>query len=131
MRKILFVDDEPRLLEGLERMLRPQRRRWNMHFATGANEALEFLETTPVDVVVTDMRMPGIDGAALLERVQDRYPSVVRIVLSGQFGEDAQVRASAVAHQFLNKPCTPDALLETIEKHFQRPDGAAEVNLHA
>ncbi len=118
MRKILFVDDEPRLLEGLERMLRPQRKRWNMHFAIGADQALAFLESTPVDVVVTDMRMPGIDGAALLERVQSRYPSVVRIVLSGQFGDEAQARAAAVAQDFLNKPCTPDSLLETIEKHF-------------
>src|SRR5512140_2856250 len=119
MTGILFVDDEPRLLEGLERMLRPQRKHWNMHFALGADQALYLLDQKKVDVVVTDMRMPGMDGADLLQRVQSRYPDVVRIVLSGQFGAEAERRAAPVAHEFLTKPCTPETLKQSIERHMQ------------
>jgi DNA-binding NtrC family response regulator len=118
MRRILFVDDEPRLLEGLERMLRPQRKLWQMQFAIGAEKALAVLDESEIDVVVTDMRMPGMDGASLLQQVQSRFPGVVRIILSGQFGEEAQRRAAPVAHQFLTKPCSPEILRETIERHM-------------
>src|SRR5256885_17157619 len=84
---ILFVDDEPNLLEGLQRMLRPQRREWEMIFALGAEAAYRILEDKAVDVVVTDMRMPGTDGATLLQHIHDHFPGVLRIVLSGHFDE--------------------------------------------
>jgi len=116
MRRILFVDDEPRVLEGLQRMLRPQRKHWEMSFATSGVQALAILAASPCDVIVTDMRMPGMDGAQLLEHVQERYPSLVRIVLSGHVEMEAALRAAPVAHQFLSKPCDPDKLRETIER---------------
>lgn len=97
-------------------MLRPQRKAWIMSFANGGEEALAELQRTPYDVIVTDMRMPGIDGARLLELVQERYPSVVRIVLSGHVEMEAAFRAAPVAHQFLSKPCDPVKLRETIER---------------
>ena len=99
MKRILFVDDERSLLDGLQRMLRPQRHEWQMMFALGAEDALAMLAMTPFDVVVTDMRMPGIDGAALLQMIHDQYPDVVRIVLSGHFDVEAGMRAVPVAHQ--------------------------------
>ena len=68
MRRVLFVDDEPRILEGLRRMLRSQRHDWEMAFAPGGEAALAMLETLPFDVIVSDMRMPGIDGAACRRR---------------------------------------------------------------
>ena len=80
---ILFVDDERNILQGLQDLLRKQRKQWDMSFALGAGAALEELARTPFDVVVTDMRMPGMDGAELLAHVKERYPSVARIVLSG------------------------------------------------
>jgi YesN/AraC family two-component response regulator len=83
MRSILFVDDEPNILEGLRRSLRPMRAEWEMSFAPGADAALVILASTPFDVIVTDMRMPGLDGAALLEIVREKYPSMLRIILSG------------------------------------------------
>jgi DNA-binding NtrC family response regulator len=116
MKRILFVDDEPRLLEGLQRMFRPQRKHWDMLFATSGEQALAILATSPCDVIVTDMRMPGMDGATLLEQVQERYPSLVRIVLSGHVEMEAALRAAPVAHQFLSKPCDPETLRETIER---------------
>ena len=64
--RILFVDDEPKVLQGLQRMLRPMQHEWEMAFSESGKEALEILEKEPFDVVVSDMRMPGMDGAQLL-----------------------------------------------------------------
>lgn len=119
MKRILFVDDEPRLLQGLQRMLRPQRHEWDMLFANGGEEALAVMAQTAVDVVVTDMRMPGMDGASLLQQVHARFPGAMRIVLSGQFDVEAGLRAVPVAHQFLTKPCDPDKLKAAIERSSQ------------
>ena len=116
MKRILFVDDEPRVLDGLGRMLRPQRKLWEMSFANSGEEALAMLAVKPFDVIVTDMRMPSMDGAKLLEHVQERFPNVIRIVLSGYFEKEAALRAAPVAHQFLAKPCDPEALREAVER---------------
>jgi HD-like signal output (HDOD) protein/ActR/RegA family two-component response regulator len=115
MKSILFVDDEPRLLEGLQRSLRSQRAQWDMSFATSGDEALRLMAQKPFDVVVTDMRMPEMDGATLLERVRERYPAVARIVLSGYVEKEAALRAAPVAHRFLAKPCDPMELRDAIE----------------
>jgi HD-like signal output (HDOD) protein/ActR/RegA family two-component response regulator len=115
VKSILFVDDEQRLLDGLQRMLRPQRKLWDMAFVSSGNQALELLDSRQFDVIVTDMRMPEMDGARLLELVKQRHPGVVRIVLSGYFETEAALRTVTVAHRFLAKPCNPDELREAIE----------------
>jgi len=116
LRHILFVDDEPRILEGLRRMLRPQRAQWGMEFANSGAEALELLAKSPFDVIVTDMRMPEMDGARLLECVREKYPAIIRIVLSGYSELETALRAVPVAHQYLAKPCDPEKLREAIER---------------
>jgi len=116
MKRILFVDDEPKVLEGLQRMLRPQRHEWEMVFAPGGEAALVMLEAENFDVIVSDMRMPGVDGAALLEAVREKYPGMLRVILSGYTELEASFRAVPVAHQFLLKPCDPDALKIAIER---------------
>jgi len=116
MKRILFVDDEVNILEGLQRMLRPQRGEWEMSFAPGGQAALQLLDSSPFDVVVSDMRMPGIDGAALLNIVREKYPAALRFVLSGYTELQASFRAVPVAHQFLVKPCDPDALRAAIDR---------------
>jgi HD-like signal output (HDOD) protein len=116
MKRILFVDDEPLVLSGLQRTLRPRRRDWEMAFAESGAAALALLGAKPFDVIVTDMRMPEMDGATLLMHVRDRFPAMIRIVLSGYFDMDAAVRAVPVAHQFLVKPCEPAALQQAIER---------------
>jgi HD-like signal output (HDOD) protein/CheY-like chemotaxis protein len=113
---ILFVDDERNILQGLQDLLRKQRKQWDMSFALGADAALDELARARFDVVVTDMRMPGMDGAELLARVKEQYPSVARIVLSGHADRDAIVRALPVAHQYLSKPCSAEILRSTIER---------------
>lgn len=116
MKRILFVDDEAPILEGLQNLLRRQRHRWEMAFALGGEEALRRLDEQRYDVVVSDLRMPGMDGARLLQEVRDRHPDTARIVLSGHADREALVRAIPVAHQLLAKPCDPEVLRVVIER---------------
>jgi putative nucleotidyltransferase with HDIG domain len=122
VKRVLFVDDEPNVLEGLKRALRSQRDAWQMVFAVGPTAAIELLGDGPYDVVVTDMRMPGVDGAGLLRAVCDRCPAAGRIVLSGYTDLEASVRAAPVAHQFLLKPCDHAALRRAIELQIAMHD---------
>ena len=115
MRRVLFVDDEPHLLGGLRRMLRTQRD-WECAFVESGPAALDLFAVEPFDVVVTDMRMPGMDGARLLTEVQRRYPAAVRIVLSGQSDLEALLRSVGPAHQHLSKPCDSDVLIAAVER---------------
>lgn len=118
-RRILFVDDEPRVLDGLRDRLRRQRGRWEMFFVGSGQDALDLLSAQPIDVIVTDMRMPQMDGATLLHRVHDQYPHVVRIVLSGHAELETALRAVPVAHQFLTKPCDAGVLENVVERACQ------------
>ena len=119
MLEVLFVDDDSRVLEGLRRMLGPECGRWNLHFAVSGPDALELLASRPIDVVVTDMRMPGMDGAALLHEVSARHPDTVRIVLSGHSDSDSALRAMTAAHQYLSKPCDRATLVTTVERALE------------
>jgi len=116
MRRVLFVDDDPEILEGLRRMLRPQRHEWDMAFVPGGEAALAMMEASPFDVVISDMRMPGIDGAALLCHVRELYPQTVRIVLSENTELSTALRVIPVAHQFLAKPCDGEMLRVAVER---------------
>jgi HD-like signal output (HDOD) protein len=116
LQRIIFVDDEANILQGLQNLLRKERRRWDMVFALGGHAALAEMAKAPFDVIVTDMRMPGMDGAALLKLVMERHPGVARIVLSGHADRDAIVRALPMVHQFLSKPCDGDSLRAVIER---------------
>ena len=116
MTRILFVDDEIKVLEGLQRMFRSQRKDWEMSFAVGGQTALTMLEASTFDVIVSDMRMPGIDSATLLEIAREKYPGALRIILSGFTELESSYRAVHVAHQFLLKPCDPDTLCQAIDR---------------
>lgn len=122
MHRILFVDDEPKILTGLRRMLRSQRHEWEMEFAEGGVQALKVLETGPFDVVVSDARMPGMEGSELLEEVRCKYPDTVRIILSGQCSRDSVIQCVGVAHQFLSKPCDSEFLKAAITGVCARRD---------
>lgn len=114
--KILFVDDEPKILEGLQRMLLPMRRVWEMRFAGSGEEALSLLKREAFDIVVTDMRMPGMDGVQLLSEVRRQAPEVIRIILSGYSDQKMVMKSIPLAHQFLSKPCPPELLQSTISR---------------
>ena len=116
VKRILFVDDEAKVLDRLRRMLYCKRKHWDMHFALGADAALKACEATSFNVVVSDMRMPGMDGATLLGHIRDRFPGAARIVLSGHAEPGMHTRVLSVAHRFLNKPCDSIELQATIER---------------
>jgi len=122
MKSLLFVDDEPRVLQGLQRQLRPMRNEWEMNFAEGGEQALAFMATHPVDIVVSDMMMPGMDGSHLLAEVLKRHRQTVRIILSGHSGREAVLRLVGPAHQHLTKPCDADELRKAIVRAFALRD---------
>ncbi len=109
-KKIIFVDDEPSILDGLRRTLRSLRNEFDMYFTISGSEALKVMAAEHIDVVISDMRMPGMDGAELLERIQKDYPHAIRIMLTGQADEVSILRTVGVVHQFLAKPCDPERL---------------------
>ena len=115
-RRILFVDDDRLLLDGLRDALRPYRRQWAMSFVTSGEEALATLDDAAPDVVISDLRMPGLDGARLLEMIGERSPSTVRIVLSGHADVSMVARAAATAHRLIPKPCETSELALVIER---------------
>jgi HD-like signal output (HDOD) protein len=114
MKRVLFVDDEVHVLDALRRMLRYMRREWDTEFVLSGGDALERLAARPFDVVVSDMRMPRMDGARLLEEVRRKFPATVRIVLSGHCDHEAVLRMVKVAHQFLAKPCDSEAIATAV-----------------
>ncbi len=112
--RILFVDDEVKILDGLRRMLRPMRREWDMAFANSGSEALEMLERERRDVMVSDIRMPNMTGVELMEEVRRRYPHMIRIALSGQASRDTVLSSVGPTHQYLPKPCDAETLKATL-----------------
>ncbi len=121
-KRLLFVDDEALVLSGLRRALHGMRQEWDMQFVDSAAAALLALEREPFDAIISDMRMPLMDGAQLLEQVKERYPSVVRIILSGQSSREAVFRSISPAHQFLSKPCDPQELVTRLGQAFAMRD---------
>lgn len=116
MIRALFVDDEPAILEGLENRLRRLRGRWKISFASSGEAALAKLAQDPYDVIISDMRMPGMDGAELFERVRKTHPGIVRIILSGQTDKEPMLMSLPVAHQILSKPCDAQILEAAVER---------------
>jgi HD-like signal output (HDOD) protein len=114
--RVLFVDDEAAILEGLRAVLRPQRREWDMVFALGGPAGLQEVEKSKFDIVVTDMRMPILDGAALLSRVKELQPHAIRLVLSGQTDPQTTMKSVFTAHQFLAKPCDAEKLRNVVKR---------------
>ncbi|MCF8038291.1 MAG: HDOD domain-containing protein [Desulfohalobiaceae bacterium] len=113
---ILFVDDESNVLQGLKRMLRGMRHEWNMVFAESGTAALETMAEQDFDVVVTDMRMPEMNGVELLEEVKKRHPETVRIVLSGHSDTKLILKSVRVAHQYISKPTDAGELKDKISR---------------
>ena len=128
-RHVVFVDDDSALLDGLRYILRAQRDELRMTFLGSGADALALMAGEPVDVVVTDTMVRGIDGMSLLEEVRDRWPDMVRIVLSGYSGQAAFLRSSTVAHQCLTKPCDPIKLISALRTACTLSDRLARPQL--
>jgi response regulator RpfG family c-di-GMP phosphodiesterase len=113
--QVLCVDDESRVVEGLALVLRKE---YDVHVASSAEEALQMLRTmTDLAVVISDMRMPKVDGASFLHEMLLRRPDAARIMLTGQANRDEAIRAvnEGQIFRFLAKPCPVDQLKAAIE----------------
>ncbi len=115
-KRIMFVDDEPAVLAALSNILRRDRHRWDLVFANGGIEALRQLELGTFDIVITDMRMPALDGLGVLAAVKEKSPRTVRIMLSGYAEASLVLQALPLVHQFLSKPCDAKTLRGVIER---------------
>ncbi len=103
MKKILFVDDEPQLLRSIKRGLYTETDVWQMFFAGSAREALQLMDDEPVDVLVTDFRMPETSGLELLAQVEYRHPHTIRVMLTGQPGKMEYSQTVNLCHYFFWK----------------------------
>ena len=111
---ILFVDDDANILQGIQRMLRSHPLGWKLHFAISGREALAIANDNPIDVVVSDMRMPQMDGAELLQQIKHDHPQVVRGIFSGQAEIKQTIGVIGTTHFYLSKPCSPTTIQSTI-----------------
>lgn len=125
-KRILLVDDERPLLDALRARLHTLRDKFEMVFVESGQRALVELEQQAFDVIVTDMRMPLMDGFELLNLVRERWPAVIRIVLSGYSEVGQSHRLLAVAHQYLSKPCEPQHLEHAVSRCTQLHEVLAE-----
>jgi DNA-binding NtrC family response regulator len=117
--KLLLVDDEPNLTSALVRSL--DRSQFEIFTADSAQQGLMILAGHDIDVVVSDERMPGMTGSQFLSEVRKRWPSTIRMILSGQADLEAAVRAinEGEVYRFLLKPCHPKELQLTIMQGLQ------------
>jgi HD-like signal output (HDOD) protein len=122
VKNIVFVDDERELLDGLRARLYKHRNSWNMQFVESGEAALKIFEKEHVDLIVSDVRMPGMDGGQLLTAVKQKWPEAIRIIVSGYSDPTQAVRLTSLAHQYLAKPCEDRQVENVIERCF---------NLHA
>ena len=125
VKRILFVDDEPKVLDGLRRMLYPLRDEWQIVFASNGHQALQLLSESDYDVIVTDVRMPDMSGIELLEEVVKQFPRVVRLVLSGTMDPAILAHSAPLAHRCLFKPCDPATLRATVEEAVRLGENAS------
>jgi HD-like signal output (HDOD) protein len=121
-KRILFVDDDLRILQGLRRILHSKREEWEVVFTEDGPSALAILDQASFDVIVSDMRMPGMSGSQLLGEVKKRHPRVTRIILSGQSDLEWVMQSVSVAQQFLAKPCELEALMTVFSQTFALSD---------
>jgi HD-like signal output (HDOD) protein len=127
--KILFVDDDPLILKGLNRSLDDYSEFWESEFALSGKEALGKLAETGFDAVITDMMMPSMDGLSLLQEVNRAYPNVLRFILSGNTSEAQSIKSAIVAHQMFSKPTEMDHLFTSVERACRLKDNLKDPNL--
>ncbi|TAL69916.1 MAG: response regulator [Bacteroidetes bacterium] len=115
---ILFVDDDKDVIDGYKRMLFSMKKYWDLYFAISSEEALNLMSENKIDVIISDMKMPGMDGTTLLGKVRELYPQILRIILSGHQDEIKIIRSTTLAHQFLLKPCDANQIKKVVENLY-------------
>ncbi|NJN50777.1 MAG: response regulator [Gammaproteobacteria bacterium] len=122
MKQVLFVDDDAGILDGLKRLLRRMRHRWQMEFVVDPHAALKLIESGKFDVVVSDMQMPEVSGVEILRHAKQYSPQAVRVALSDYAEAEMVLEAAGVIHQFLAKPCDAEHLIECVDEVIRLQD---------
>jgi DNA-binding NtrC family response regulator len=122
---VLIVDDDPAMLRALARLLNEWRPAWTILLAQLAREGIEVLERERVDVLVTDVHMPGMSGTELLEIVSERFPALMRVVHSAGPPPEDEERLAVLAHAILIKPVQPERFVREIEAAIERATRAS------
>lgn len=120
--RILFVDDEENVLKALQRIFR--RENYTLLTASSGGEALDLLQNEPVQVVISDHRMPGMTGADLLRKIKELYPQTIRIMLTGHADVNAIMGAvnEGAVYKFITKPWNDDDLRLTVSLALEQYD---------
>jgi HD-like signal output (HDOD) protein/ActR/RegA family two-component response regulator len=113
-KRLLFVDDDTNILDGLRCALQNQVPELDVHFVSSASQALALMATLPIDFIIADIRMPDMDGSQLLNHVKIDYPNTIRMILSGHSDSNLILSSVSVAHQYVPKPCDPELLKSVI-----------------
>ena len=127
---IVFVDDQNNILQGFRRSLRNLENVWNIHYSVGGKETLRLMETTSIDIIVSDTNMPGMRGTELLKEVQSLYPKTIRLVLSGGGSRSDDISILLrTSHQFFSKPFDIEKLKNTAERLLALREKVGDDNL--
>ena len=118
MKSIVFVDDEQELLDGLRARLYKYKHDWDMQFVLSGEEAIAAFERDSIDLIVCDVRMPNMDGCQLLGHIKQRWPTAMRIIVSGYNDAVQSIRLTSLAHQYIAKPCEERQLENVIDRCF-------------
>ena len=124
--RILFIDDDPSVLHSLRRFLRKEK--YQLYFAESGQEALDLMAGQPIDIIVTDLRMPAMTGLELIAEVKRRHPSVLRLVLSAtsDIGQAIESINSGEVFRFIPKPLEPEPfkkiLLDAAEHYISKTE---------
>jgi putative nucleotidyltransferase with HDIG domain len=128
-RQIIFVDDDVYVLKGYQRALEPYANEWDVYFCTTGQEALTILSRQPIDAIITDLRMPGMNGIELLVQVIQHFPSVIRMIMSGNVEEPTAYQAASLAHQLMAKPCDIQTIFGAVEDTCHLRDALSDKRL--
>lgn len=111
---VLFVDDEPDVLSAIKRLLRKES--YDMHFADNGQDALDIMAKSAIDIIVTDIKMPGMDGLTLLSQIKSLYPDTIRLALSGclQIGQLLPSINTGDIFRYIAKPTRQDDLKSSL-----------------
>jgi putative nucleotidyltransferase with HDIG domain len=116
IKNVVFVDDERKSLDSWRARLYKHRNDWSMTFVESGKEAIAIFEQRRVDLIVSDVRMPGMDGGQLLRHVKQRWPSTTRILISSYPESVHAVKLTSLAHQYVARPCDDGHLENIVER---------------
>ncbi|HTD64963.1 MAG TPA: response regulator [Candidatus Limnocylindria bacterium] len=128
-RRILFVDDEPALLRLYQAIFQREREEWQMDFVETGAQALQLLQSNHYDAIVSDMRMPQINGAQLLHQVSHSHPRMARFILSGHGDKELAMKCVGNTHQFLSKPFDAKALKTKLRRTLEMDEWLGDQKL--